>query len=218
MHVCEGKRSSRAGRRRRTRCHHRRRRPVDCRWRRTGGERGARRLRSHRHPRQQRRHCEGHRHRQHGRRRMAGSVRPDALSGHSDVAARRAAHAAARRRGHHHDCVNLGARVGRADGLQRRESGRDQPREGDGAAAGQRQHPRQQRRARVDSFPGGSWDKRQKADPSGIAEFIKAELPFGRFGRAEEVGDAVAFLASSRASWISGSCVPVDGCQSRSQI
>jgi 3-oxoacyl-[acyl-carrier protein] reductase len=67
-------------------------------------------------------------------------------------------------------------------------------------------------------FPGGSWDKRQQADPSGIAEFIKAELPFGRFGRAEEVGDAVAFLASPRASWISGSCVPIDGCQSRSQI
>ena len=67
-------------------------------------------------------------------------------------------------------------------------------------------------------FPGGSWDKRQKADPAGIAEFIKAELPFGRFGRADEVGDAVAFLASPRASWISGSCVAVDGCQSRSQI
>ena len=67
-------------------------------------------------------------------------------------------------------------------------------------------------------FPGGSWDKRQQADPAGIAEFIKRELPFGRFGRAEEVGDAVAFLASPRASWISGSCVPVDGCQSRSQI
>jgi 3-oxoacyl-[acyl-carrier protein] reductase len=67
-------------------------------------------------------------------------------------------------------------------------------------------------------FPGGSWDKRQKADPAGIAEFIKTELPFGRFGRAEEVGDVVVFLASPRASWISGSCVTVDGCQSRSQI
>jgi len=67
-------------------------------------------------------------------------------------------------------------------------------------------------------FPGGSWDQRQRADPAGIADFIKAELPFGRFGRAEEVGDAVAFLASPRASWISGSCVTVDGCQSRSQI
>jgi 3-oxoacyl-[acyl-carrier protein] reductase len=67
-------------------------------------------------------------------------------------------------------------------------------------------------------FPGGSWDARQKADPAGIEKFIKAELPYGRFGRADEVGDAVAFLASPRASWISGACVPVDGCQSRSQI
>jgi 3-oxoacyl-[acyl-carrier protein] reductase len=67
-------------------------------------------------------------------------------------------------------------------------------------------------------FPGGSWDKRQQADPAGIAEFVRRELPFGRFGRPEEVGAAVAFLASPRASWISGSSVPVDGCQSRSQI
>jgi 3-oxoacyl-[acyl-carrier protein] reductase len=67
-------------------------------------------------------------------------------------------------------------------------------------------------------FPGGSWDRRQQADPEGIAEFVRRELPFGRFGRAEEVGAAVAFLASPRASWISGSSVPVDGCQSRSQI
>ena len=44
------------------------------------------------------------------------------------------------------------------------------------------------------------------------------ELPFGRFGRAEEVGQVVAFLASSRASWISGASLPVDGCQSRSLI
>jgi 3-oxoacyl-[acyl-carrier protein] reductase len=67
-------------------------------------------------------------------------------------------------------------------------------------------------------FPGGSWHKRQQTDPNGIAEFIRRELPFGRLGRAEEVGAAVAFLASPRASWISGACVPVDGCQSRSNI
>jgi len=67
-------------------------------------------------------------------------------------------------------------------------------------------------------FAGGSWHKRQQADPEGIATFIKQELPFGRFGRPEEVGNVVAFLASARASWMSGACVVVDGCQSRSNI
>jgi 3-oxoacyl-[acyl-carrier protein] reductase len=67
-------------------------------------------------------------------------------------------------------------------------------------------------------FPGGSWHRRQQEDPDGIAEMIRRELPFGRFGRAEEVGDVVAFLASDRASWVSGACLTVDGCQSRSNI
>jgi 3-oxoacyl-[acyl-carrier protein] reductase len=64
-------------------------------------------------------------------------------------------------------------------------------------------------------FPGGSWHARQQADPQGIADFVARELPFGRFGRPEEVGDVVAFLASPRASWISGTTIVVDGCQSR---
>ncbi|MBM63397.1 MAG: short-chain dehydrogenase [Acidobacteria bacterium] len=68
------------------------------------------------------------------------------------------------------------------------------------------------------AFPGGSWARRQAEDPDGIAEFVERELPFGRFGRAEEVGNVVAFLASPRASWISGACVTVDGGQSRSLI
>jgi len=67
-------------------------------------------------------------------------------------------------------------------------------------------------------FPGGSWHKRQQADPQGIAEFIKRDLPFGRMGRADEVGSVVAFLASPKASWVSGASITVDGCQSRSNI
>ena len=67
-------------------------------------------------------------------------------------------------------------------------------------------------------FEGGSWHQRQQADPEGIRRFVEQELPFGRFGRADEVGDVVAFLASSRSSWISGACVTVDGCQSKSNI
>ncbi len=67
-------------------------------------------------------------------------------------------------------------------------------------------------------FPGGSWERRQQADPAAIQKMIEDDLPFGRFGRANEVGDVVAFLASTRASWIAGASVTVDGCQSRSLI
>jgi 3-oxoacyl-[acyl-carrier protein] reductase len=65
------------------------------------------------------------------------------------------------------------------------------------------------------SFEGGSWWKRQQENPAAMAEFVKRDIPMGRFGRAEEIGDVVAFLASRRASWMTGTSVVVDGGQSR---
>lgn len=66
--------------------------------------------------------------------------------------------------------------------------------------------------------PGGSWDTRCKEDPEGMREFVAANIPLGRFGSAEEIADVVAFLASARASLVTGACLNVDGGQSRSLI
>ena len=67
-------------------------------------------------------------------------------------------------------------------------------------------------------FPGGAWEKRVQEDPEGMARFVKAEIPFGRFGTVEEVADVVVFLCSDRARWVTGACITVDGGQSRSNI
>jgi len=67
-------------------------------------------------------------------------------------------------------------------------------------------------------FPGGGWERRLQRDPEGIAEFIKRDLPLGRFGRPEELANVVVFLASDRASLVTGACWTVDGCQSHSNI
>lgn len=67
-------------------------------------------------------------------------------------------------------------------------------------------------------FPGGSWDRRCNDDPEAMKEFVAQNIPLGRFGRAEEIADTIAFLVSDRASLITGACLNVDGGQSHSLI
>ncbi|MCX6022805.1 MAG: SDR family NAD(P)-dependent oxidoreductase [Chloroflexi bacterium] len=68
------------------------------------------------------------------------------------------------------------------------------------------------------AFPGGGWQRRQEADPEGMARFVELNIPAGRFGHAEEVGAVAVFLASAPASWVTGAAITVDGGQSKSNI
>ena len=47
--------------------------------------------------------------------------------------------------------------------------------------------------------------------PDGVKENILSQIPMGRLGAAKEVADAVAFLASPQAGYITGQVLCVDG-------
>ena len=59
-------------------------------------------------------------------------------------------------------------------------------------------------------FEGGFWDRVRINDPKGFEANVAAN-PMGRMARPEEIADAAVFLASPRASFISGTNLVVDG-------
>ena len=62
-------------------------------------------------------------------------------------------------------------------------------------------------------FPDGVWD-RVKHDKPEQYQKVLGTIPFGRFGRPEEVAHLALFLASPFAGWITGQIMTADGGQS----
>lgn len=66
-------------------------------------------------------------------------------------------------------------------------------------------------------FPDGFWDNVHKGNPT-FYDMVLGTIPAGRMGKPEEVANAVVFLASTKASWVSGAMLPVDGVQHKSNL
>ncbi len=62
-------------------------------------------------------------------------------------------------------------------------------------------------------FEGGSWDMKLKNDAERVKSIIESTVPMKRFADPAEIADAILFLSSPRASFITGACLIVDGGQ-----
>jgi 3-oxoacyl-[acyl-carrier protein] reductase len=61
--------------------------------------------------------------------------------------------------------------------------------------------------------PGGRWAERISTEPHEVQAMLNRDVPLQRLGSPEEVADVICFLASDRASFVTGTRIVVDGGQ-----
>ena len=62
----------------------------------------------------------------------------------------------------------------------------------------------------------GTWDQKTKKSPELVNDLLKNHVPLNRFGKPEEVADLALYLSSIKADFITGSCITIDGGQTKS--
>jgi len=65
-------------------------------------------------------------------------------------------------------------------------------------------------------FKNSRWEEKLNEAPKLISTIIEEKIPLKRFGTPEDIANVVVFLSSSKASFITGTCINVDGGQTNS--
>lgn len=62
-------------------------------------------------------------------------------------------------------------------------------------------------------FPGGRWEAKKNADAAQVEKMLEDKVALRRFGTPQDIANAVLFLCSDRASFVTGVDLAVDGGQ-----
>ncbi len=66
-------------------------------------------------------------------------------------------------------------------------------------------------------FPGGLWELTKTENPP-LYEWALNSIPSGRLGTPDEIGKVATFIVSPCASWVTGTCLAVDGGQHKANL
>ena len=65
-------------------------------------------------------------------------------------------------------------------------------------------------------FEGSVWDKKLQQDKEKVTSMLEKEIPLEKLGAPEDIGNMASFLASEKASFVTGSVIVIDGGQTKS--